>query len=286
MRYNICAVDIFVSIKYGIKSLGDLEKAKQTEDITSFKMEYLNQTIGAISNGYFSYEMFVPHQTCVDAFIPPTDEQVRKFMQPEFREKDEYEVRIVGADFAFVNTNSSGANDNTIIICASMKYDNGLFIRQLDYITLHPASDTIGASDKIRKLYHDYQADYVVFDSRSGGEVLYNHFTEELQCIERGTNWMPNGFTVANVRWHIVNNQKLEDYKLRTIDQAAIPCLIPYIATVNSNTNMWLSMRKALENNIWTFPCNMKAKEDIMFNDGSYFNLDSDELADRLEPFA
>lgn len=285
LRYNVCAIDIFVSIKYGIKSIGDLEKARSQEDEAAFRMEYLNETIGAIEDGYFTYDMFKYAQTESKIFIPPTDIQVRNG-GPFFREKDLYEVRLVVADFAFVNTVTAGReNDNTIIICMSMVYQNGIFLRYVDYICAHEASDSLGASDKMRKLYYDYDADYIVFDSRSGGEVIYNHFTEPLECEARGLEWQPNGFTIANVSWHKANENKLQDYRERTVDDYAIPCLIPYIATASSNSNMWISLRKALQNNIWAFPVPMKQREDQLFDTGEFYDMSPEEYSDAIAPF-
>lgn len=287
LRYNVCAIDIFVSIKYGIKSYGDFEKAKAEEDEAAFRMEYLNETIGALEDGYFSYEDFKHNQTNFDIFFPPSDIDVRKSEDCIFfREKEPYEYRLIVADFAFVNTLQKGKeNDNTIIMCMSMRYDNGVFIRSLDHIIAHEASDSIGATDRMRKLYYDYDADYVVFDSRSGGEVLFNHFTETLDIPERGINWQNNGFGIADVSWHKANELKLADYRLRTVDEEAIACLIPYIASSQSNSNMWLSLRKALHNNQWTFPVSMKEKEDAMFDSGEFYDLEVNEYTDRLAPF-
>lgn len=285
LRYNICAIDIFVSIEYGIKSVGDYEKAQQETDDASFRMEYLNENIGALEDGYFTYDMFKYRQLQPECFKPPTDGQANVIEGKFFAEKDLYETRLIVMDFAFVNTVQAGKeNDNTIIACVSMKYVNGAFLRSLDYITVHEASDSIGASDRGRKLFYDYDADYIVFDSRSGGEVLYNHFTEPLECEARGFNWVKNGMTIADVSWHKANEQKLADYRARTVEDEPIRCLVPYLATVQSNSNMWISLRKALQGNIWTFPVTMKTKEEYLIANGTYYDLDSDELAEVMEP--
>lgn len=284
LRYNICAVDIHVSIKCGVKSVGDYEKAKASTDDVVFRMEYLNETIGAREDGYFDFQQFVLKQTIDQAFEPPTDDDVRGNRSQPFREKEDTETRMIVADFAFVNTTGATENDNTIIVCMSMRYDNGVFLRSVDYIDVHEASDSLGASDRIRKLYHDYQADYVVFDSRSGGEVIYNHMSEPIECPERGNNWDRRGLTVADVRWHIANAQKIEDYRARTVDGNAIPCLIPFIGSSTTNSQMWISLRKNLRDGLWTFLLPMKQKEEAMYADGTYFQLDTNEIADVLTP--
>lgn len=286
LRYNICAIDIFVSIKYGIKSLGDLEKAKLEDDGVSFRMEYLNETIGSLEDGYFTYDLFKYRQVNDDAFCPPKDIIASAGAQAKWPEKELYETRMIVADFAFVNTTQAGKeNDNTIIICASLKYVGGLFLRSLDYICIHEASDSIGATNKIRKLYYDYDADYIVFDSRSGGEVLYNRFTEPYCCEERGLNWNSSGMTIADVSWHKATDQKLSDYRQRTVDDNAIHCLIPYLASTSSNSNMWISLRRALQANLWTFLVPMKTKEESLMDSGEYYEMESDEVADILAPF-
>ena len=39
-----------------------------------------------------------------------------------------------------------------------------MLFRSVDYIEGHPASDSLGAADRAREIYWDYQADYLIPD--------------------------------------------------------------------------------------------------------------------------
>ena len=97
-------------------------------------------------------------------------------------------------------------------------------------------------------MFWDYKADYIVFDLRNGGEVMYNDLTKPRQHISRNPQeWNEHGFTVSNnLKYHTVTQQKIEDLISRTIDPQAIPCLIPMQGTTELNSNMWLDLQKKL----------------------------------------
>ena len=78
--------------------------------------------------------------------------------------KEDTEIRLVISDYAFANTTSKQANDNTIIMCMSLHWKGNRFERHVDYIEGHPASDSLGAADRAREIYWDYEADYLIPD--------------------------------------------------------------------------------------------------------------------------
>ena len=123
-----------------------------------------------------------------------------------------------------------------------------LYKRITDYITTHPASDSDGIDLKIREMFWDYQADYIVLDLRNGGEVMYNDLTKPKIHPERSSEmWNEHGFTISiKNEYQTVSQAKLDDLKLRTIDDQAIPCIIPMVGTSELNSNMWLDLQKQL----------------------------------------
>ena len=97
-------------------------------------------------------------------------------------------------------------------------------------------------------MFWDYQADYIVFDCRNGGEVMYNDLTKPREHPTRNNEtWNEHGFTISTKsQYQVVSQLKLDDLKSRTIDEQAIPCLIPIIGTSELNSNMWLDLQKQL----------------------------------------
>ena len=116
--------------------------------------------IGESDDAFFTIQSFKENQVLRSGFVPPT---ITDF--DSIYPKQEDEVRIVGVDYAFANTViNDQKNDNTIIMCFSGVWKKNKFERRLDYITLHEASDSLGAADRARELFWLYDADYLVPD--------------------------------------------------------------------------------------------------------------------------
>lgn len=163
-RYNVFAGDIFLAIDNGLKTWGDWRKAKKMSNELDYRMEDLNEMIGEAEDAFFNYKSFKENQTITQCFKPPTPLDIITGKDLGNRKKLPTEIRIVAVDYAFANTTSREKNDNTIIICMSGIWENNHFKRIVDYIEGHEASDSVGAADRARELFFDYQADVLVPD--------------------------------------------------------------------------------------------------------------------------
>lgn len=119
---------------------------------------------------------------------------------------------------------------------------------------------------------------------RNGGEVLYNYITMPKQNEERGNYWNVHGLGLAT-KYQIVQQGKLDDLRERTVDKTPIQCVIPITATGETNSVMWASLKKQLECNNIKFLISMEDKQTLLEDSGEYFNLSSEELADKLLPY-
>lgn len=244
--YNFFAGDIFLSIEFGLKTISDYFKAKKTSTDLDFRMEDLNEMIGEAENAFFTHDLLKKNQINEKAYKMPTTKDVIVGNNLNNRTKQEDEIRLLWIDFAFANTTKE-ENDQSVIGCTSLVKKDGKYHRITDYITTFPSGDSDGIDLKIREMFWDYQADYIVLDNRNGGEVQYNGLTKARQHPERGAFWNPHGFTVAIENdYQVVTTQKLDDLKSRTIDPQAIPCIIPIIGTSELNSTMWLDLQKNL----------------------------------------
>lgn len=121
---------------------------------------------------------------------------------------------------------------------------------------------------------------------RSGGETLFNHLTEPLEISERGQNWNPHGFTVTDkMVYHIVPETKITDLKQRTVDPFAIPCIIPFIGTADTNSVAWVELRKQLENGNIQFLVTMEERKSDIEDDTTFYTMSSEQLAEDLAPY-
>ena len=285
-KYIPFAEDIFAAIADGSRTWADYRKAKRQMNEMDFRMEIMNEILGEAEDAFFGYKSFKENQVIKQSFVPPTNLQVYMGNKPIFRPKTAEEVRIVGVDYAFTDTTFREKSDNTIIVCMT-GYWRGLRLeRHVEYMEIHSGSDSIGACNRARELFWDYEADYLTEDNRSGGEVLFNHLTEPLENQERGRNWDKRGLTVCdNSAFHVVPETKLQDLRKRTVDKNAVHCVIPFIGTSELNSACWLDLRKQLETNNIKFLISAQDHQTDLEDSGKYFELTTEDLVQDLLPY-
>lgn len=285
-KYDVFASDFFDNIDNGLKTWGDYRRAKRSMSDMDFRMELLNEAIGEAEDAFFSLKSFKQNQIMPTAFKPPSNMDIFIGKAESNLPKKDSEIRLIVVDFAFANTTSREKNDNTIIMCMSLHWKRNYFERHIDYMQIWEASDSIGAMRRVRELYFDYEADYIVNDQRSGGETIYNAFTEPWVHPSRGRNWNPRGFTIADKpKYQVVSNEKLNDLISRTVDKQAIPAIIPVIGSSAFNSNCWVELKKNLEYNRIKMLVSMDEAEKALVDNGQYFELSAEQLADELIPY-
>lgn len=284
-KYNVFASDYFDNIDNGLKTWGDFKRAKARMNEMTFRMEMLNEAIGESEDAYFSLKSFKENQTLESCFRPPTVAQLYTQQDIGNKQKEENEVRLIISDFAFANTTSKEKNDNTIILFMSLHWKKNRFERHIDYLEGYPASDSLGAADRVRALIYDYDTDYYILDLRNGGEVLYNYITMPKENEERGQYWNVHGLGLSP-KYQILPQNKLDDLRQRTVDKTPIQCVIPITATSETNSIMWASLKKQLDCSNIKFLVSMQDKQTLLEDSGKYFDLSSEELANELLPYA
>ncbi len=288
IKYKVFAFDIFNVIEEGLKTEEYLLETMKTDSELIVRQELFNEAIGESEDAFFSYQQFKNNQVLERAFRPPTPNEFYANVDLGNIPKDpEKEVRLIVVDFAFANTTSREKNDDTIIQCISGHWEKDHFERHWDYAESHEASDSLGAGRRVRELRFLYDADYVVMDKNNGGEVIYNSLTEYWENPNYGSKWNPHGLTVSTrPELHVLPTNKIEDYKKRTVDPDAIPCIIPIGGTSETNSIFWYDMKKELGNNHCKFLVDEQEFQTQFEDSGEYFTTDSDEFAKRMQPYA
>lgn len=275
-----------MAIDNGFKTWGDLRKAKKMSSEMDYNMETLNQMVGENEDAFFTIKSFKENQVLERAFVPPIAADLYTQRDLGNPKKADDEVRLIITDYAFANTTAKEKNDNTIIMLMSLHWKGNRFERHVDWIGGHPASDSLGACDRSRELFWDYDSNYWIPDNRSGGEVLFNRATMPWDHPERGRLFDSRGLTVVDdMSLHVVPDNKIKDLKERTVDKNAYPCIIPFIGTPELNSIAWIELKKQLESNNIKFLVSVQDKQTELEDSGEYFKLTSEELADVLVPY-
>lgn len=269
----LLAFDESIALMHKIKTMRYFQTEKKKLDPITWQLEFLNTRLKENRSAFFTYSMLQQNQRAKKPFYPRTllDFKMGK-KNPYDIPKQNGEVRIVACDMAFVENKK---NDNSIFSCMRLlpecttysressndiKIDNG-YRRIVPYIESVQGGDVVKQAIRIRELYEDFSADYIVLDMRNAGVAIYDLLAKVMYDEDRGIEYPPlscmNDDTVAN----------------RIKIEGALPCIFVVNATQKLNSDIALDFRRVLDSQkidlLITFE---QASEEILPNVKEYMN--------------
>lgn len=262
--------DESITLKHHLKTMKQMLKEKKKQDPITWKIEFLNLRVRDSMSSYFTYKMLMDRQVSKHVFYPRMTIDFKSGKKNKYAiPKQDNEVRVVSNDIAFVAGNQ---NDNSVYSCIralpeSITYDtddNKVEIKQgyrreYPYIESNQIGDTTLQAIRIRQLYEDFDADYIVIDCRNGGlQILYT-LQKVLYDEERGVEYPP---------LKCMNN---DEYAKVCSDPNAKACIYAINATQSLNSDIAIAFRKNLVENKIDFLVNFNtAKEEVLSSNKEY----------------
>jgi len=278
--------DESITLKHHLKTMKQLINEKKKQDPVTWKTEFLNLRVKDSMSSYFTYSMLMNRQILKHVFYPRNILDFKNGKKNKYAiPKQDNEIRVVSNDIAFV---AGAKNDNSVYSCIraipeTITYDtdnNSVEIkqgyrRQFPYIESNQIGDTTKQAVRIRQLYEDFNADYIVIDARNGGGQVVYSLQKVLYDEERGVEYSP---------LRCMNN---EDYAKVCNDPGAKPCIFVINATQTLNSDIAIGFRKNLIENKIDFLINYNvAKEEILNNNKEYIEaFDVDKQIEFEKPF-
>lgn len=271
------AFDESIAIKHELKTIEQLIKEKSKQDPATWKIEFLNLKLRDSVSSYFTYKMLINRQVLKQVFYPRTTMDFKLGKKNKYAiPKLDNEIRVISNDIAFV---AGSQNDNSVYSCIraipeSVTYntDNNSveltqgYRRLYPYIESNQIGDTTLQAIRIRQLYEDFNADYIVIDSRNGGLQIVYSLQKVLYDEERGVEYKP---------LKVMNN---DEYAKICQSENAKPCIFVINATQSLNSDIAISFRKNLNENRIEFLTNLNvARESILNKNQEYINSLKDD---------
>lgn len=241
------AFDEAVPLRHKIKTMRYYQTEKKKQDPLTWKTEFLNLRVKENQAAFFTYESLRQNQRAKRAFYPRTllDFKINK-RNPYDIPKQKNEIRIVSCDMAFIENKN---NDNSVFTCMRLlpecttytkaasqevTVDNG-YRRIVPYIESVQGGDIVKQAIRIRQLYEDFGADYIILDMRNAGIAIYDLLAKVMYDEERGVEYSPlscmNDESIAN----------------RIKADGALPCIFSVNASQKLNSDIALDFRRILE---------------------------------------
>lgn len=244
----LLAFDESIAIKHKIKTMRYFRTEKKKQDPITWQLEFMNARLKENQFAFFTYNMLQQNQRARKPFYPRTiiDYKSNK-KNPYDIPKQKGEVRVVSCDMAFIENKQ---NDNSIFTClrllpdyttynressGDVRIENG-YRRIISYIESVQGGDIVRQALRIRQLFEDFGADYIVLDLRNAGISVYDLLARIMYDDERDIEYTPLSCMNDD---SIANRIKIE---------GADPCIFVINATQKLNSDIALDFRRVLDN--------------------------------------
>lgn len=244
----LLAFDLSVVVEHKLKTINYLRREKRKLDNLSWRIEYLNERVKENTHAFFNYQELARQQRMVRPFYPrKTIDVLGGKKNPFAIPKQNGEIRVVACDMAFVENEK---NDNSIFSCMrllpestthtladkSVEIDNG-YRRQFPYLESVQGGDTDKQAIRIRQLFADFEADYLVLDIRNAGLAIADRLAKVLYDEEREIEYAP---IICMNDENIANRVRVPNAK---------QCLFAVSASQKLNSDIAVSLKTALQDN-------------------------------------
>lgn len=280
IKYGFFAGDIFTAVANKVQTKKQYLTRKENTNEFEFNQEFLNLWQGESEGSLFTFEQFHNIQILEKAFYPRTTEEIIDGKENEYDFSSEDEIRWMAHDIAVAGGQE---NDNSCFILGKMNSND--LIKKIEYIETKNGMNSIQQVILLKRLFYEYKCSYYVMDSSGVGNVIFDLLTTETVDEERGTIY-PAWTVCKDKKLQISSDTVVNDKIQRTLSSNAEEVIIPITGTTEINSNMHLSMQKALKDkNIQMLIDDSEVEYKVQTDNPKWVTLSSEEKARFLMPF-
>lgn len=266
------AFDYLTAIKHGVKTKKQIKKERKVMGEITFLEEYENIPFGENSNSYFKLDDFVRNRTIKMPFYPLAKSECDVKRNPYRMKRQEGEVRIISCDFA---SRKGKTNDNSIFTCLrALPTSKGYKIEivyMLGYLGEHTGIQAL----EIKRLYNDFEADYIVIDLQQIGITMFERLATVTKDDERGIEY--EALTVFEHK--SLDKSLIQELKEKTLASKAKPVIYPILANARLNNDIAVNFKDKLQRQMISMLIDENEADDYLtkrvrnFNDSMDVNL-------------
>jgi len=263
------AFDYLIAIKHNIKTKKAILKDKATMDAITYMEEYENIPWGENSNSFFKLNMFNSNRNIKKSFYPKRFDQFDKKTNPNDIKCIDGEIRIVAVDVA---TRKGSQNDNTIITCIRALPTSKGYEREYVYTEHHQGEHTGKQALRIKQIYYDFMADYIVLDLQQAGITVFERLASVTKDEERGVEY--EAFTVFEHR--SLSSTLIDELHEKTLAINAKPIIYPILADAKMNNDIAIDFRDKMQRHVCSYLVDENSAEDFLSQHNKEFKNTDD----------
>lgn len=271
-----------LSVLHGLLPLDKANKDREEYDKATFDMEYEALFVGENEKGFFKLDDINKCMTLSKAFIPPTTleyvenkaRSIPKKISNIPRIDKENEIRLVSLDIALMAGNKNQKNDTSAFTCMRLVKDNDKYRRDILYLeTIHRSVATEELAIRLKQLYNDFEADYVVVDTNGLGVGVFDSLTSILYDEERDEEYPA---------WSATNDQEMND----RVKAKGLPVIYSIKGNSKLNSDIATSLKTSFEKMKIRLPIRDIEKREDLVAKGGFLKATIQEQNRQLYPFA
>jgi hypothetical protein len=265
------AFDFRLSVKHHIKTVASIKNEISKMDEITAMMEYGNVPFGEGANSYFKLKQFTKARTVEKAFYPQRIETYNPKKNPYGIPRMDGEIRVVSSDVA---QRAGRANDLSITSLIRLLPTQKGYFRELSYIESFSGVNSILQSLRLKQLYYDFEADYIVLDVAAGGGGLpmYDQLGQITKDDERGIEYP----AMTIMQHNSLDANVYDELSRRTLGINAIPVVYPISGVAVLNSKIAVEMRDKLQKRLFGLLVDETRAEDYLIKSkqNEYMNND------------
>lgn len=190
----VCSLPYHLSLKEGLldRDLVESEVRETGFSEIKFSMEYAALFYGVADGSFFDFDSISKNRKIAYPMLPgelanllSNDKRVRiPIKQPG-------ELRILSADIALMSSKKNNNDATAIFINQLMPTKAGKYSNNIVYCDSYEGLHTDDQASIIRKLYDEFQCDYIVLDTMGVGLGCYDALVRDINDPETGEIFPP-----------------------------------------------------------------------------------------------
>lgn len=274
--FFVCALPYQMAVKEGLLNKAQVESdmAQSTFNDVAFHMEMQALFFSSTDGALYNYEDISRIQKIKYPFYPKHISDRLSDKRIRIPPKHEGEIRILSADVALMSSKNRDNDAASIHINHMMPLSGGTrYCNNIVYTNNHEGLRTEKLALIIRKMYDEYDCDYIVIDARTYGLSVIDALQTDLYDPDTGVT-----YSAINVK----NNEEIAE---RCLIAGAPKVIYAILGSAALNTQCALTLRNAIKDGSLRLLIDKYDAEEVLSEIPGFHKLSASEQFDLRLPY-
>lgn len=190
----VCSLPYHLSLKEGLldRDLVESEVRETGFSEIKFSMEYAALFYGVADGSFFDFDSVSKNRKIAYPMLPEKHAALlSNNSKIRIIPKQAGELRILSADIALMSSKKNNNDATAIFVNQLMPTKAGKYSNNIIYSDCYEGMHTEDQALVIRRMYEEFQCDYIVLDTASAGLGIFDALAREMYDIETGEIYPP-----------------------------------------------------------------------------------------------